>query len=848
MKQKMRSFLTMLLTLVLVVGSLSVNTITVSADESTYVETNTYVLDYNGTYTGSKWQYFSPYWPAFEFDGVEDYTQSIAFTLYDTANEEAFPVYCTDLETGLIDISAYRRINLEDSTYAGSAAGVLRSIVLKGYPNTDKGALGKAAGVENLTVGEAVAATQAAIWKVAHGDRVEFTDFCNTIDTDWSEDDTEHYTDCNAEITNGYAVAENKEQIESRIKAVYDYLINLEAATPTGVLASEASFVDYTTTATEDDDGTYTVTATATVDVAVNEGDNLTLSLVAGDSYTSKVLENGEKEYTLTIENVSAADAASAITLAIDGIQTASDVYLFDAVGDRTTSQSLIGINDSALPVHAEVSTNDRILIVNKTDNDGKGLQNIEFDIYHVCSIEDYVNGKVALGTGVVTVEDEEGNEVKQFSAPTDADIAEYVAGQTPIASIITDEDGQAVFNFGTDNDGIYIVVERTNTVTTGAISPFFVAIPGGSAADDTDKYVIEVSPKNTVIEEDVEIEKDVTEIDNEHDTYDVGENHTWIIQSSIPAGLATGLKYEISDTLDSRLTLVSVDQVSVAKDTGSFGSSENKTEEKEEDKAFEEDFKLTEGTDYIVTTSENTGEEANQDKFVVALTSAGMEKVAEYVDADYGDYEIRVYFTAYINTTAEMDEQIPNQAFVDYINNVGKDYDAESDIPEVHTGAGQILKVDKSNSSKVLAGATFNVYRAAEEGEEADTAITVEGKSIDVVAVEFYDNADMTGNKVTSVVSDENGKGVIYGLAYGTYYLVETAAPDGYNLMTEPAVLTIDENSLSDEEIVKIYNSAEFVLPSTGGMGTTIFTVIGIVLIGAAVMVLVLSGKKKRA
>ena len=115
-----------------------------------------------------------------------------------------------------------------------------------------------------------------------------------------------------------------------------------------------------------------------------------------------------------------------------------------------------------------------RILHIFKTA-DGVGLQNIFFDIYYVCSVEEYVNGDVVLGTGVIELDGTE-----YFSAPTEEDISRYIQG-LPFATVTTDESGCASFNFGNENDGIYIVTERENAVTTGAISPFFVAIPGGS-------------------------------------------------------------------------------------------------------------------------------------------------------------------------------------------------------------------------------------------------------------------------------------------------------------------------------------------------------------------------------
>ena len=445
-------------------------------------------------------------------------------------------------------------------------------------------------------------------------------------------------------------------------------------------------------------------------------------------------------------------------------------------------------------------------------------LANVQFAIYKVCSLDEYLEGTVELD-----------------AVPTEDDVATYAVEEKLVTTITTDENGFATHSFGHgEEDGVYMVVELSNAAVTTPIDPFFVSIPM-SNADNTDTlYTVNVYPKNATQFEEPVIDKDVTEITNKSDTFDVNDEHTWIIQTSIPNDITDALKYSITDTLDTRLTYVEDSvEVKLAQLT---------------DAANAEAVTLEKDTDYTLAVTTVDGVTT----ITVDLTETGMDAIAAAVGDDYANYEVRVYIDTVINETADLGVIIPNSATINYENAIGFDFSVEvkeEDKPEVHTGGLQITKVNKDGEK--LAGATFKLARVATEAELADDEI----EKIDIggtsyVYVDFYATEDMSGGKVYEVTTDANGKALVYGLAYGdlgNYQLVETVAPDGYNLLAAPVEVEVDATTHLEQNSVSVVNVNKFTLPGTGGIGTTIFTVTGIVLLGAAVCMFVVSKKKRK-
>ena len=281
-----------------------------------------------------------------------------------------------------------------------------------------------------------------------------------------------------------------------------------------------------------------------------------------------------------------------------------------------------------------------------------------------------------------------------------------------------------------------------------------------------------------------------------------MGQEHTCILRGGVPAGIGSAQRYTISDTLDYRLTYVKGSPVV-----------------KLFTKAGEE-IGMTDDTFYTLAEGTAVVDGRTVDRFSVSLTAKGMAFVADNLGEGTHLPEIRVYYKAVINENAGLGEQIPNQAHVDYLNSAGMDYDADSDIPEVHTGGIHLLKTDPQGNP--LAGAELRIAREATEAELADENVvkqklTVQGEVLDVVFVEFLPQEDLTG----------------------------------YNLLTEPVAVQIDgESHLVTEDsdpTVRIINT-KFVLPETGGRGTALFTVVGLLIIGSAAILILMNSRKKKS
>ena len=248
---------------------------------------------------------------------------------------------------------------------------------------------------------------------------------------------------------------------------------------------------------------------------------------------------------------------------------------------------------------------------------------------------------------------------------------------------------------------------------------------------------------------------------------------------------------------------------------------------------------KMTEGLSFDFSSVKVVvgGERLAEEKFNLTETDNGF-KLKIYVKdlQDKVGEEIKITYNATVNEKA-VSVISKNEAKLTYSNDPADSKKTTTTPPveeTVYTAKVKVNKFEKDNEGKKLAGAKF-VLKNAEE--------------------KFY-KYDETEQKVTwvddqkdakEVITNDAGEAEFKGLKDGDYKLVETEAPEGYNMLTAPVDVKIEGGKATVDNLgaltatADVANSTGSTLPETGGMGTKIFYALGgIMVLGAAIVMVV--------
>jgi len=566
---------------------------------------------------------------------------------------------------------------------------------------------------------------------------------------------------------------------------------------------------------------------------------SLALCLVLMMALALPAFAAGETTYTLTIENEKPNHVYEAYqmfsgTLADDGtVQILSDIKWGSAIvldGAYDKSEALLtAIKAEAGLVKLHSATNAASLAI--------GLAGLTSD-------SDTLNlfAKV-VGEVIRPVYAEVGG-VQQVTVP-----ASQPAGTSGSKDNYNHVNGKYTIS-GLDA-GYYLVKDKDNSLD-------------GVEADIATNYIIRVlkdltvKPKGDVPGVKKEINDTLDGTYHEHDDFDIGDLAYYKWEGTLPSNLLTydNYHYRFEDTLSAGLTFIAIQQIYVEGNNG-----------------------VKVHTFYDIT------DDATENNTAPAGITMGRETDGT-IFVDFNDllviyknilpsHKIVVKYTAMVNRDALIAQPNTNSVKLIFSNdpNGGGDGETPEDEAYAFTFRVDVDKVDADDTDKKLEGAEFVLYYQTTENEQTikHYAKVVTEEMIaagDIVNNEVVTQDDLgvvyewtTDRDAASILdTDANGELGVRGLDAGLFYLEETKAPTGYNLMETPVQIQItptystdaygkatvtvnykvdsrDQGTSSD---IEVRNSSGSTLPITGGVGTTMFYVIGGILVAAAVVLLI--------
>ena len=479
-------------------------------------------------------------------------------------------------------------------------------------------------------------------------------------------------------------------------------------------------------------------------------------------------------------------------------------------------------------------------ITIHKTDQNGDALKDAEFTIYkligfdvkdgQIVTKDSQIIDKVANGISIDKIDTSLFTNVGNADAIVNG---KYTPTGEPQE---TDENGEAVFS--NLDLGIYLVKEtNTPNETISPSLPFFISVPStandeilgqGDVIGQDWVYDITATPKNSVISGEKEIVVDTSNTDENNDITYVDKD------GNASVGVGAKVKYRITAT-SPKFADEDPNAAFVIKDTIT-------------------NLNILQNT-LTVSVTGATNQPVKATDYTVNFTGTGFTITFndKFLDTDeWKNKEVVVEYTAEVANTAVIGtDENKNTATV----NFGNDDSILTGTPSVYVHGVTLTKL-AADTKQIMPDVVFELYK-----EDGETPIT------DAVY-----GAETSGENRGKFVTGDDGKINIKNLVDGTYVLKEVKTANDYTLLANPITITIDTDaegySVANPKVTvsgavqqtselekdsnthyytfTVENQKGFSLPSTGGMGTYLFTIGGIVIMAGAAFALI--AMKKRA
>ena len=417
---------------------------------------------------------------------------------------------------------------------------------------------------------------------------------------------------------------------------------------------------------------------------------------------------------------------------------------------------------------------------------------------------------------------------------------------------------------------GLYLVVEtRVPENVTSTCNPFFVSLPMTTIDGAAWNYDVTVYPKNQTGNPD--LEKTVREAKNS-----TGKNNGSL--TDITDGYAHTATASVGDTVDYQIisTLPTITSKASALSEYTYVDTRSKGIRYNKNDVVIEFFKDAGCTDKIATWAVNSGKftvgyDDAANTMTIRMTDTGLSEINEaatvYTDSvkrGYSDCTMRITYAATLTSDAKMgDTDNPNEVELTWKRTNTTYFDTLKDCCHVYTYGIDVLKQFSDNGGNLrnvkfrLHNDTDDVFVVAEQKDGVYYAKGFAAKKADA----------------TTFVPNAQGHIVVKGLEDDAYSLTEIATDKGYVLLREAVKIVIktaesgqcekcgaklltasatvngkDVTMTDGNAIVPltVVNNPGFDLPKTGGYGVWMYTVGGVLLLGAAAFIVIRSRKHK--